>query len=79
MRCEWPGCRRSWDDMHEVRSRARGGSITDPLNIVCLCRRHHDWVTTEPVLSRHATVVTWIAAAWGWPVPVLRLTKHSWE
>lgn len=32
-------------DAHELLSRARGGSITDPANIVLLCRRCHDDVT----------------------------------
>jgi len=35
-------------DAHELLSRARGGSITDPANIRLLCRRCHDWVTTHP-------------------------------
>lgn len=36
------------DDAHELLSRGRGGSITDPTNIVPLCRRHHNWITTHP-------------------------------
>ena len=35
-------------DAHEIRSRARGGSITDLANIVLLCRSCHDHVTTHP-------------------------------
>lgn len=35
-------------DVHEVKSRARGGSILDPANLLCLCRPCHDWVTTHP-------------------------------
>lgn len=35
-------------DVHEVLSRARGGSILDPDNCLTLCRLHHDWVTTHP-------------------------------
>ncbi len=35
-------------DAHEVRSRARGGSITDPANIRLVCRRCHHKITTEP-------------------------------
>jgi 5-methylcytosine-specific restriction endonuclease McrA len=42
-RCGMPA-----DDAHEVLSRARGGSITDPANIVPLCRSCHDFVTTHP-------------------------------
>lgn len=35
-------------DCHELVSRARGGSIVDPANVVLLCRRIHDFVTTHP-------------------------------
>jgi 5-methylcytosine-specific restriction endonuclease McrA len=49
------------DDVHEIVSRARGGSITDPANLVCLCRRCHSWVTTHP---REATMEGWSAASW---------------
>ena len=36
------------DDAHELLSRARGGSITDPTNIVPLCRADHRWITEHP-------------------------------
>ena len=36
------------DDAHEIVTRGRGGSITDPDNILLVCRRHHDWITTHP-------------------------------
>lgn len=36
-------------DFHEVLTRARGGSITEPDNILMVCRRHHDWITDHPV------------------------------
>lgn len=42
-------CGRLADDLHERLSRARGGSITDPDNLIPLCREDHDWVTTHPV------------------------------
>lgn len=35
-------------DVHEVKSRARGGSITDESNLVCLCRACHDLITRSP-------------------------------
>jgi hypothetical protein len=47
-RCEWAGCTRLADDVHEALSRARGGSITDPGNARALCRPHHDRVTFTP-------------------------------
>jgi hypothetical protein len=46
-------CFRWADDAHEIVSRARGGSITDPANLVPLCREHHRWVTEHP-LEAHA-------------------------
>ena len=53
-------CGKRADDAHEVVSRARGGSITDPENLVALCREDHRWVTEHPLeaeaegLSRRA-------------------------
>lgn len=44
-------CGAGADDLHEVLSRARGGSISDPANCVPLCRECHDWVTTHPRLA----------------------------
>ncbi len=37
MQC-WPGV-----DLHHVHRRSQGGQDVDE-NLVCLCRRHHDWV-----------------------------------
>ena len=34
-------------DGHERLSRSAGGSITDPDNIILLCRACHDWVTSH--------------------------------
>ena len=45
--CEVPGCFRLADDAHEVLTRARGGSITDPDNIRAVCRPCHDAITGE--------------------------------
>jgi len=49
---ENPVCVRCWrepsTDVHERLSRARGGSITDKANLVCLCRVCHDWITQHP-------------------------------
>lgn len=48
-------------DTHEVVSRARGGSTTDPDNCLLLCRRIHDYVTTHPA---HATAVGLLKPSW---------------
>lgn len=37
------------DDAHELRSRARGGSITDAENVRAICRPCHRFVTEHPV------------------------------
>ena len=42
-------CNNRADDLHEIVSRARGGSITDPANLIGLCRTHHQWVTEHPI------------------------------
>ena len=53
-------CGKRADDAHEVVSRARGGSLTDPANIVPLCRPCHSFITDNPGaahaegLSKHA-------------------------
>jgi len=35
-------------DAHEVLPRGRGGSITDPKNILLVCRRCHEWIGANP-------------------------------
>lgn len=35
-------------EMHELKKRSRGGSITDPANIVWICRPCHEWTEAEP-------------------------------
>jgi hypothetical protein len=60
--CAVPDCTEPADDVHEPLTRARGGSITDPSNMVPICRSHHDEITfTEP--------------AWAYDAALL---KHSW-
>lgn len=47
-RCVVPGCSRLADDVHEPVTRARGGSITDPANLVAVCRWCHGWLHDHP-------------------------------
>ena len=35
-------------DVHEIQSRARGGSLDDLDNLALLCRPCHTWVTDNP-------------------------------
>lgn len=46
-------------DMHEVLTRARGGSITDPDNILAACRPCHDHVTDNPEWAAEEGYVRW--------------------
>ncbi len=48
------GCTWRSVEVHELLSRARGGSIVDYANCVPLCHECHRWVTTEPRLATMA-------------------------
>lgn len=62
---ENPVCQRCWrapsTDVHEIKSRARGGSITDKANLACLCRSCHDFITTHPA---QAEAEGWSIHSW---------------
>jgi len=62
--CAVPGCGPA-DDLHEVLTRARGGSITDPENTVPLCRQHNHDLAQKPESELQ----------WAYD---LGLLKHSW-
>lgn len=46
--CGRPECHRRADDLHELLSRGRGGSITDEANTRPLARECHDEITLGP-------------------------------
>jgi hypothetical protein len=48
------GCDGHATDAHEILSRARGGSITDPDNILPLGRLCHSFVTQNPAIAERA-------------------------
>lgn len=48
-------------DIHELKSRARGGSITDEENLVALCRPCHTWVTQNPAKAKEQG---WLKNSW---------------
>ena len=61
-----PGiCRVQATDVHEILTRARGGSILDPDNCLSLCRPCHSWITDHPGWSRdHGfTISSWTSGA----------------
>lgn len=63
---ERPVCERCFSarstDVHELLSRARGGSILEEDNLACLCRPCHSWVTTNPAA---ATAEGWLRSTGG--------------
>ena len=46
--CGLDDCTRHATDVHELKSRARGGSILDPTNCLSLCRSCHSFITQNP-------------------------------
>lgn len=46
-------------DVHEIVTRARGGSITDPANCRTVCRACHDWITDHPTEAAALGLVRW--------------------
>jgi 5-methylcytosine-specific restriction endonuclease McrA len=62
---ERPICQRCLSDrsqdVHEIKSRARGGSIVDESNLCCLCRKCHSWVTQNPELAYEQG---WVKHSW---------------
>lgn len=61
---EKPNCERCGNratEVHELKSRARGGSILDRTNCVCLCHTCHHWVTTNPA---EAKAQGWLKNSW---------------
>lgn len=44
----YPLCTGRAVDVHELKTRARGGSITDPDNVLALCRACHHHITVNP-------------------------------
>jgi 5-methylcytosine-specific restriction endonuclease McrA len=49
---DFPPCQRCAvayaTDVHEIKTRARGGSITDRNNLALLCRPCHTFITQNP-------------------------------
>jgi hypothetical protein len=54
-------CYRTASDVHEIKTRARGGSIFEPENCLAVCRKAHDWIHANPAL---ATPLGLLASQW---------------
>jgi len=48
-------------DIHELKPRSRGGSITNIENLVALCRDCHIFVTQNPALAKEQG---WLLNSW---------------
>lgn len=48
-------------DVHEVKTRGRGGSILDVENLRCVCRPCHTWITEHP---KEAHTLGLVVHAW---------------
>jgi hypothetical protein len=62
---EFPTCQRCnrnpSTEVHEVRSRARSGSILDRENCRCLCHDCHSWITEHPKAAQEQG---WLLPSW---------------
>lgn len=58
-------CRGMADAGHEILKRSRGGSITDPDNILLACNPCNGWVEDHP---REANAAGWAAHSWDAPL-----------
>ena len=66
-RCEAviePLCSYHATDVHEIKTRARGGSILDDDNCLALCRGCHRWITDNP---KWALENGYVVHAWDGP------------
>ena len=62
-----PRCERCWDrmwDVHEPWTRARGGPIDDPRNMMSVCRTCHDYIHLHNEESERNG---WLVPAWRGP------------
>lgn len=55
------GCTRRATQVHEVKSRGRGGSIVNPENCVTLCDNCHRYITAHPKWAKEQE---WLKSAW---------------
>lgn len=61
------GCTHRATEVHEVLTRARGGSIIDRDNVVALCHNCHAFITTNPLWSQRNG---WMLSSWCSPADI---------
>jgi hypothetical protein len=63
--CGLEECTNHATDVHELKSRARGGSILDSTNCISLCRSCHSFITTHPAwaLANGFALASWATEA----------------
>ena len=76
--CQLEGCQGRATDLHEVKTRARGGSITDQSNAISVCRSCHCTITRLSGKSQWAIRHGWVAASWATESDELRAAEVRW-
>lgn len=71
--CVKPGCYADAQDGHERKTRARGGSILSPTNVIGTCRHHNGELTMEPAWGYETGMLlhSWDETDHTEPCPVL--------
>lgn len=71
--CVKPGCYADSQDGHERKTRARGGSILSPTNVIGTCRHHNGELTMEPAWGYETGMLlhSWDETDHTEPCPVL--------
>ena len=62
-------------DVHEVKTRGRGGSILDDANCIALCRPCHSFITTNP---EWATTNGFMVHAWDHDMNEAAELRRQW-
>jgi hypothetical protein len=69
-------CRLVAVDVHEILTRARGGSIVDPDNCLALCRACHRFITDNPAFSNEQGFTV---SSWSGPAELEAAQRARWD
>ena len=61
------GCTHRATEVHEILTRARGGSILDRANVVALCHACHSFITVNPTWAFQNG---WMLSSWCGPADI---------